>query len=367
MGATGTMVLGLDSIRRHRALAGMLLCLWQPMPAAAQALADRFDPYLVADIRVSAIAGDAVAAKRKALDEALVLSAGKVLRRVAANGDPPGISAETAEHLLSSYENSAEQVGTTGYSATFAMTYSPMLVRGFLARHGIGVVDQPAPAVLLIPVVVTDGAEHWWEEAREWSTALAAIDMEDRLTPVRLPVNTAQDMAARHDRLIEGDYLTLGEFRVRYRAHSAVIARLDRTSGGEGMLLGLSGEDAAGPIDLTVEVPKGGLEAAARTVADILAERWKSVAMGKGTIGLALGNSLPVRVLLAGGPEDWEALKRRLETSGAVNGLAVEGMTGSEANVVIWFTGSIEALPARLSGAGVDLFEAGGAWLMQAY
>lgn len=344
-------------------LAGLL---WA-VPAIAIDFTNRFDPYVVDDIAVSAVASDAVAAKAAALDDALVMSGMRVLRRVAASGTPPEISPETAEQLLSSYENASEQVGTTGYSATYKMVYSPMLVRGFLARRGIAVVDRPAPTVLLIPIVIEDGEEHWWDDAADWAGALGALDMEERLTPVRLPGNTVEDKAARRDRLLEGDFLTLGQFRVRYHTHSAVIVRLDRASDGEGMLLSLSGEDAAGPINVTTEVPSGGLDAAAVRVGDILAERWKDVAMGSGTIGLALGSSLPVRALLTGGPEDWEVLKNRLEASGAVNGLAVESIGGSDANIVIWFTGRPADLPQRLAREGLDLFEAGGTWLLQAY
>ncbi len=85
------------------------------------------------------------------------------------NGTPPEPTADQVGTLLSSYENSREQVGTTGYSATYKIVFSPMLVRGFLAKRGLAVVDQPAPTVLLIPVLVDAGAERWWDEATEWA------------------------------------------------------------------------------------------------------------------------------------------------------------------------------------------------------
>jgi len=344
------------------AFAGLLLDV-----AVGQAGAgDAFNPYVVSDIEVSATAENAVIAKEEALDEALETAARRVFRRITANGDPPDIMAEQAEKLLLSYENGGERVGSTGYSARYRVEFSPMLVRGFLARRGLAVVDQPSPTILLVPVIVRDGTELWWDEAADWAEALAAQDMEERLVPVRIPANSLEDTTARRDRLISGDYVTLGEFRVRYRAHSAVIARVDTESDGEGMLVSATGEDAAGRVDVTVEVPAGGFPKAAGAVAEILAERWKSVAMGQGTAGLTMGHSLPVRALL-GGNETWTTLRDRLERSGAVNGLSVEAMTSSEAHIVIWFSGPLDDLPSRLARDGVDLFEAGGAWLLQTY
>ena len=361
------MTIGLDSKTIGYGLLALLAGQLIAVQAWAFDPADRFDPYVLAGIEVAAIADNAVEAKKVALAEALETAGRRVMRRVTANGTPPEPSAEQVETLLSSYENAREQVGTTGYSATYRIVFSPMLVRGFLAKHGLAVVDQPAPTVLLIPVLVDADTEHWWDEAADWAQALSALDMEERLVPVRFPANSAEDLSARRDRLIEGDYLTLSAFRVRYRAHSAVIVRLDRASGGEGMRLSLAGGDAAGPIDMTEDIEIGGMEAAAQRVADILAERWKSVAMGKGTVGLALGRSLPVRALLTHGAEDWQALQRRLEASGSVNGLAVEAIGGSDASIVIWFSGDLSDLPARLAREGLDLFEAGGAWLLQTY
>lgn len=356
-----------DSIWLRQTLATLVVACWLAVPASGLDLLDRFDPYVVEDIEVSAVAADAVLAKKQALDQALTESANRVMRRVVAEGPPPDLTPEQAEGLLASLENSAESVGPTGYAATMTITYSPMLVRGFLAKRGVAVVDEPAPPVLLIPVVVEEGVQRWWDEAADWTVALAGLDMADRLTPIRVAGGTAQDRAARRELLLAGDHILLGEFRVRYRVHSAVIVRLDRVPGEEGMLVSLAGEDGAGFVDLTLEVPAGGMPAAAEQVADALSQRWRGVAAGKGNVGVAFGNSLPVRALLNGGPADWDLIRGRLEKSTAITGLSVEAIGGSQANIVIWFAGDPTDLPARLAAAGLDLFEAGGAWLLQPY
>ena len=50
-----------------------------------------------------------------------------------------------------------------------------------------------------------------------------------------------------------------------------------------------------------------------------------------------------------------------------MNGLAVESMGSSDASIVIWFSGDLSDLPTRLAREELDLFEAGGSWLLQTY
>lgn len=336
-------------------------------PAGALDRLPGFNPYEVRDIAISAVAEDAVSAKKIAMDEALTDSVRRVFRRVAVEPGNLDIGADAALGLVATIENSAEQFGPTGYAATVTVTYSPILVRGFLAKRGVGVVDTAAEPVLLIPIVRDDGEEKWWEEASDWAAALSAQPMDDGLTPVRLPRNTPEDKGARRDLLKSADFVALGEFRIRYRTHSAVLVRLDRSADSEAMLVTLLGADGAGPVNATVEVAGGGMDAAASAVATLLSDRWKKVAGAAGPVQMAGGSSLPVRVLLSGGEGQWEVLKQRLEASGVVDGLAVEAMDDTSGNVVIWYAGRLDALPGRLARSGLDLFEAGGTWLLQPY
>ena len=349
---------------RFAALAALACCC---APAFAFDEPAEFDPYEVRDVAVSAVADNAVMAKQVAIDRALASSAERVLRRVGVGWDGTEIDPETAGSLVSMFANTSEQFGRTGYSATVTVRFSPLLVRGYLARRGIEVVDQAAPPVLLIPVVFEDGAPLLWDEAADWRSALEATDMTSGLTPVRIARGTSQDRAMRADRLLEGDFLTLGEFRVRYRTHAAVLVRLDRMADASGMLVTVLGTDAAGPVNATVEVSGTELAAAADAVAAILSTRWKKIAGGQATAAHGAGSSLPVRVLLPGGAAEWQEIERRLESSGVIDAVSIEAIGETGGNVVIWYAGYLEELPARLAKSGIDLFEAGGAWLLQTY
>lgn len=326
-----------------------------------------FDPYEVRDLEISALAENAVAAKEKALDDGLVAAATRVLGRIAVDRGDFALSPDDAEQLLSGYYHSAEQVGPGGYRGTYTFSFSPLLTRGFLARRGIGVADVAAQPVLLIPVIEAGGEHRLWDAAAPWADALAAHDMEEGLTPIRLPANSARDRAVRADRLLAADIGTLGEFRIRYRTHAAAIAILKTDPGSGRMTVVLKGADGAGPIDTAVRIDDGTVALAAATVANLLSARWKSVAAGSGEIRSAAGNSLSVRVLLSGGPAEWAELQARLAASGVIDGMAVEGMGETSGNIVLWYAGRLDALPGRLAKAEVDLFEAGGSWLLQAF
>ncbi len=342
---------------------GLAVLLAAPLAAA------EFDPYTVRGLHVSAVAPDAVTAKAEAMAEAVRTGAARVIRRVAvgAGADRAAdLDAGAADALTSAIEIAAETVGRTGYAAEVNLAFSPMLVRGYLARRGLGVADVPAPVVLLVPVLVEDGEIRMWDAADRWAAALKAAGMEEGLTPVVFPRNSRQDRQADLSRIMAGDRIALQELRIRYRAQSVVVARLDTASATPALLLGLKGEDGAGDIDLTLEIPEGGFTTAAARVAGALSGRWKA-AIGQRSGGVVgIGISMPVRVLFAG-PEQWADIQRRLERSKAVTGLVVEGVEASAANVVMWFSGRPEDLPRRLAPDGLDLFQAGNMWLLQSY
>ena len=358
-----------DSAVRRLLIAGggVLAFIAATVTSAAHGEDRPFDPYEVRDLAVSALAENAVAAKEKALDQGLVEAAARVLNRIAVDGADIALGAEQAERLLSAYSHSAEQFGPGGYRGTYTFSFSPLLVRGFLARRGIGVADIAAQPVLLIPIVREAGQDRLWEDAAAWADALAARDMAEGLTPIRLPANSARDRAVRLDRLLEADFITLGEFRIRYRAHAAALAILETDPMSEQMAVSLKGSDGAGPIDTAVRIDDGTVALAAATVANLLSARWKSVAAGSGDIRSGAGNSLSVRVLLTGGAAEWADLQARLAESGVIDGVAVEGMGETSGNIVLWYAGRLDALPGRLAEAELDLFEAGGSWLLQAY
>lgn len=329
-----------------------------------------FDPYVVEGVRVAVTADDAVMAKDKALSQAVEEAAGRVLRRVTAETDRaalPVLREAAAQRLLDRLAIQSERVGPDSYAAEIKVVFSPLAVRGYLSRHGARAVDDPAPPVLIVPVLIDSGIPMWWGDASEWAAALARARFEDGLTPVRFPVNSASDRAERPDRILNADRVTLGALRVRYRTQGVVAVSAARIPGRDRVELRVVGEDAAGPVDLRDNVAAGGLDAAAEKVRDLLSERWKAALRGAASQTEASVKALSVRVLLHDGEAEWVAIRRRLEESGLLHGMAVEAEAPNSVSVLIWHGGSATDLAGRLARHRLDLFQAGGSWLLQSY
>lgn len=355
-----------DSRLRRFAVAAVVAAWMAFAPGDAAA----FDPYVVDPLVVSVLADDAAAAKEEAFAQALDQGLERVLRRVASSADRARLPAPTpaiAERLLDRIQIRSERVGQTGYRATFTAAFAPLAVRGFLARHGARAVDTPAPQILLIPVHVDDGIPIWWEGAEAWAAALSGIAFEDGLTPARLPSNTRSDLASSTARILAADHATLASFRLRYRTQGVVAALAETVPGRDRVLLTLIGEDAAGPIDRHFEVASGGLPAAAARLAEVLSDRWKSAIAGTPQHLAPERPALAVRVVLHDGERQWSEIQRRLEESGQVLGVSVEHGGSASLNVLIWHVGEPDRLAVRLAAYGLDLFPAGGAWVLQSY
>ena len=368
MGRTVRMNSSRDSSRYFSwipRISGLLLALGLPFAASAEAL----DPFTIEGLEIRIEAEDAVKAKEEALSRATQEGFAKVLNRVTASEAREGltgISARQAENLLDRLSIDSETVGPSTYRARFTVAFSPMAVRGYLAARNVSVFDEPAPPVLMIPVLVEDGIPLWWDAAEPWVSALDNVRFEEGLTPVRLAEGNRADRAESRERILRGDRLTLQDFRLRHGTHGAVVVKARRAPGRERTELSVVGRDAAGPVDLT-ETLHGTLDKAADQVAALLSERWKTGVGEDRPPVPAERPPLAVRVLLHDGAEEWAGLRRRLEESGALDAVAVESIDQRSANILVWHAGDARDLAAALERHRLDLFEAAGTWLLQSY
>ncbi|ESR23509.1 DUF2066 domain-containing protein [Lutibaculum baratangense] len=339
--------------------------------------------YVAGGIEVAAEAEDAVKAKDAAIAEAMLTAYRRVAARIAVGGRVPEISAGRAEGLASSFSIDREVIGANGYRATFTVSFSPEGMRRHLSASGVRVVDERAPPVLVVPVLVLGGEARLWEGARQFAAALEAQKGADGLAPVILPSSSRQDAELDRDYLLSLAPIEATKLRMRYDAHSVVLAIAEPRQGE--VRLTLRGEDAAGPID-SANTVEGGLDAAAAAVVSALEERWKRVMSGiavaqpketgrelRGPITASSSRVAPlspdplwVRVLLRYG-DDWRDIRRRIEISGGSDGIALDYLEPGLAEIRLWPRGDPMDLVRRLSQVGLDLFPAGGGWVLQSY
>ena len=361
--------------------------------ASSSAPAAAFDPYIVKDLDISIEADSAVEAKDEALSRAAAEGLELVLRRITRQADRarlPAPAANIAEPLLDRLAIVSERVGTITYSGRFRADFSRPAIRALLSRHGVPAIDQAAPEILIIPVIETSGQSLWWADAAPWADALAATRFEDGLTPARLPTNSRSDLAADRDGAMTGDPATLGDFRLRYGTHAALVAVVRFDPDDAPFALRLVGEDAAGFIDKEEAIGSADLAAAARRVADMLSGRWKAVLAGdrvsarppiapsgagpaaatartETAAAGSPGSHLDVRVLLHGGDREWRDIQRRLAASRAVTVVAARPAGPRAVELTLRHDGDPRRLADALAAHGLDLFEAGGRWLLQSY
>ncbi len=371
---------------RPRATVCLVLLLLGLCPAAA--LSATSSPYTVTGLTVSAEAEDGVKAKEKAISQAMAEALRQVIGRIGVGDKLPSPNARQAEVMALSFSFESEVIGATRYQASITVRFDPEAVRHYLSSHGVRYVDEPAPQILIVPVLVEQGVPRLWEEAKPWADAIAADNPGSGLAPARLPENGRGDHEMDPDYLMSLARLETTELRMRYRAHSVLLAIAEPKDGS--VRLTLRGEDAAGLVDTSMNV-SGGLDAAAATLVGALQTRWKRVMGGggiaagpppaaapsegalRGSVGSretsAAAARLPgihVRVILRR-DDDWRDIRSRIERAGGISGLSLDHIEPGLAEIRIWPTGSPDELAGRLGRQGLDLFRAGQTWMLQGY
>ena len=168
------LVSGLPGMFRRAACIAALLGLSLFVSHEVQA-ADSL--YTAAKISVDTSAKDAVAAKAAGMAEAQRKGLDIVLRRLVPSGELPELDQEDVEALVEGVSVLNEQMSTTRYIATLDISFSEEAVKQLLQSYSLGVSEQRAPMISVLPVVIngdsvrTEGAEGWLQAWRAGSTS----------------------------------------------------------------------------------------------------------------------------------------------------------------------------------------------------
>ncbi|MGE0846854.1 MAG: DUF2066 domain-containing protein [Flavobacteriaceae bacterium] len=246
------------------------------------------DPYRAASVGIEIEAKNAAEARERALAEIVPLAFDRMLDRLVADEDRKRLRLprNAALSAFSGMSIVSEQAAGTAYRGVFDVRFDPRRVRAMLARGGVRAVEVAAPPVVVIPVLRERGVPLLWDDAGAWRAALEAARAADSIAPVVLPANDYGDRAEPVGHILEGDHMTLEMFRVRYQAQGALVASFEPVAGRERGTLVLRGADMAGPLEMTLDVPEGGMEGAAQALTRLLVRRWKShVAHGAAVTG----------------------------------------------------------------------------------
>ncbi len=141
--------------------------------------------YTAAKISVDTTAKDAVAAKAAGMAEAQRKGLNVVLKRLVPSGELPELSQEDVEGLVEGVSVLNEQMSTTRYIATLDISFSEQAVKQLLQSYSLGVSEQRAPMISVLPIVI-EGDAVKSEGTEGWRQAWQALDLSHGTVPITL-------------------------------------------------------------------------------------------------------------------------------------------------------------------------------------
>jgi len=272
-----------------------------------------------------------------------------------------------------------EQMSATRYIATLDISFSEQAVKQLLQSYSLGVSEQRAPMISVLPVVI-DGDAVKSEGAEGWRQAWQALDLSHGTVPITLLQPRAELSAKQVKAVLDGDQEAFTALKSSYGDAPLVIAVGQASQGN--FVTRLAGADDAGAINFgrTDKIGQGGAKQAARDAAStalgIIEERWKT------TQGQPAGTETKQEVPAEGGqpPEgekpqgqvarsvvaqvqfsglkDWQEMRSKLMNVPGIQALEVNSLSARTASISFEYAGTLGKLQKELEGNGFS-FENG--------
>jgi Uncharacterized protein conserved in bacteria (DUF2066) len=355
---------------RFGAVLGLVLAAVVLWPGAAQA-----GPYEVEGIAVQAHAADAVTAKAEAVADGQGRALAIVLQRLTRASDRgllPQVPADELAAMIVNFSVVKEQTSATDYAATLTFRFNPGAVQNLLVGAGVPYTDRQAPPVLVVPVY-REAERVFFIDDNPYLEAWRTFDLENTLTPVRLPKGDAADRDVDPEAVLAGDYDVLAALRYRYGVDGVLVGLCETDAAHRRYTCSLDGAGPAGPVALK-ESYAGGSEPVAVAQAAIglflarIEEQWKNqtAAAPGGMSGVIEGVPLRVRVSFSG-LQQWQALRARLAGLPGVSGIDIEALNARGALLSLYYAGTVEELADLLARDGMELANAGDHWVLTPY
>lgn len=357
----------------RRALPSSLAAL-AALSALPLAAATNDDVYTVGNYPVDAQAGNAVAAKEKALADGQQAAFRSLLKRIVPVTDYERLkrlSVLKSGDFFEGVSVRSERNSSTRYIASLDFSFRADSVRTVLQQEGIPYVEEQAREVIVIPVVRdAQGSPDTGSASRTWSGVWKGLDLEHTLTPIALQSLKPQVHADTLQMLLDGsgggERILAGEYGSPYVL--VAIAEPDPTA--KRLNVTLAGIDAVGAINLkrSYRVFDGdtgyAMELAAVVSQGVLEGRWKAVKSGvrKATYG---GTPVSVQARYASLAE-WRQIRQQLLSLQGIEDLRIDSESARAASLTLRFPGGGDELASALYGQGLSL-EAGadGIWILR--
>lgn len=325
-------------------LAGAFAALSLSFSAAS---ADTRAIYTISNISVDEEAQNTRQAEAEAFATAKVEGLQRLVRKITLPEDRDGIgnsfySYATANELASAVDVDNEKRSSTVYRADLSVVFNPVRVRSRLQQLGVPYVDRQSPPSLIVPVSEDSSVLEGWREAwpradrgalNPYVTGLSFYKATDNWSAVSSEVRASGASDAVFAELSGAE----GSYRVR----------LTRVSGGDSMVVGMTGAVAT-------------IEDAMLAATEYLDTVWKRQAIVRSSERTTSSATVRYSNL-----QTWAKLRAALSSSALVSDFQVDAISRDGALVTFRYAGDDTRLAGELRQRGVILTREPSGWVME--
>lgn len=308
------------------------------------------DVYLVTDISVDATAENSIQARANAFDEARVIGANRLLRRLTIAEDRARargltINSGIAARLAAAVDVQDEKQSATRYLGLLSVKFDERAMKAFLRVYDLPFVDSQESLALLVPEVGTGVNPDEW--ALVWENS---VDMN-----VLAPFATAQAIFLND---VTWDDVALDAQNIN--AQRGVVARAKARGSNYFVDLYDLRQEYNGRLPIGTAGPFATLEDAKVGSISYLENVWKSQ-----NVVRAIGETSVSAIARYQTQQGWVSVKKALQNSRLVKNIIVENVTVRGADVSFSFAGRPDQLAAELRASGVLLSSEENGWSLE--
>ena len=267
--------------------------------------------------------------------------------------------------LIRGYEVMRERTSTVRYLADLNVTFNGNEVRQFFLNNNIDYAETPSAPVLVVPLLIRQGAASLWETPNPWRDAWQNLPKQRGLVDIRVPVGDLadiRDIAA--IQALRGDQKKLKKIAKRYNAKTIVVAKAFKRFGIkdnlpilEIIITKIRTDQIEESIIDTIKGEIGDdllnlLGVGVTRVVNSIVDSWKKE--NAVTTGLLL--RVPVFVPIKG-LNNWLGITSQLDEIGILKRTNLRRLSKREALIDLWVTGNITLLENALGSKNLSLLK----------
>ena len=324
--------------------------------------------FVIENVAVDETSSTALKAREKALEIGQKRAWKKLLERMTFPETVKTVSDipySELRSLIRGYEVIRERTSTVRYLADLNVTFSANEVRKFFLNNNIDYAETPSAPVLVVPLLIRQGAASLWETPNPWRDAWQNLPKQRGLVDIRVPVGDladVRDIAA--IQALRGDQKKLNKIAKRYNAKTIVVAKAFKRFGikdnlpileiiitkirtdqiEETIIDTIKGEIGDDLLDL--------LGVGVTRVVNSIVDSWKKE--NAVTTGLLL--RVPVFVPIKG-LNNWLGITSQLDEIGILKRTNLRRLSKREALIDLWVTGNITLLENALGSKNLSLLK----------